>query len=172
MSNDQKIYKETLSCRLSPRLRKEVQNEASEKGLTTSNYIESILKNRGLILTQEEKRSLFSEKNHLEAEVQSLEDELETELLNVKHLSTELESEREALNTKLSETEQRLKKIRKTSVTFNTLQVEIFNEYIRSLRNYYPDVNLEDLIIASIKASHKNETSRLFIHLIRGQLNQ
>lgn len=170
MSNDQKIYKETLSCRLSPRLRKEVQNEANERGLTTSNYIESILKNRGLILTQEEKRSLLSEKSHLEAEVQHLEDELETEQLNVKHLSATLESEREALNAKLAETKQRLEKIRKTSVTFNALKVEVFNEYIRNLRDYYPDVELGDLVIASIQASLKNEQSILTIHLIKGQL--
>jgi len=173
MSASNKIYKNTLSCRLYPQLKKQIQEEASDKELTTSNYIESILEKRKWILEEEERDKLTYENQHLETVVFTLEQELEEQKSINNCVVDEIKEKHQLLEARLKEIKQlkqQMAEMKRTSIAFDLDQLDELQVSIQELQVNYPEVTIPSLIIASLKASLKNEESILSIYLIEGQL--
>ena len=132
-----KSPKVTLASRIDPTLKETLFQEAEEKGLTPSAYVESLLAARN----PEVADGVGEELTPLIAEITELQNQLD-----------ELVKERDGFAN-------RLEGLMAQGLNFEEDQQEESTLYLDYLSAYYPDVTKEDLVLAGLFAACRNEAS-------------
>ena len=180
-----RILKVPMSCRISPELKYELEEEAATAHLTASAYLESILLNRNNLPTDEDvdtekyQQKLEEELYDISIKVQHYEDnvvpdfEAKIAALNKEIESLKKEKEAEFSNSKQivdlteqleiqAEFAENLQE--KMWLEFSSEETEKRESYLEKLAEKYPDADAKNLVLASLHAACKNEESLLFTY--------
>lgn len=197
MKNYEPNLKTTVSCRIDHPVKEELTEEAAALQVTVSNYVETILKNRDKEIIED--RELHNDiiVNEQESEIALLQNELDEKDCMIDRL-TEIQSEYDTNVKENYQLEKEIKILKKKnqllskqninlekltqkaighletaaqkSIQFDESDLEEINSLADQLKDYYPESNLQEMIIASLNTALKNEKSFLFIHTLKPQL--
>lgn len=194
---DQKNLKTILSCRVDPLIKEEIIEEAITQRMTTSNYIETILRNRQeeepidmelenditihelneeMELLKHELEEMTNQRDDLlegqleDDETQKKFYQLERKISLLKKENNQLESQKQNAEHHYFQTKEELKVITQGSIQFDENEIAAIDSVVNRLAKDYPNASLQKIIIASLSTSLKNENSLLFIHTLKSQL--
>ena len=173
-----RIPKATISFRLKPSLKEDLEQEAYQEDMTTSQYVEQVLSNR---TDAEELEALYARIEALEAENEALQntqnalesndeeqDELREELTRVTTNYEKQEAEMEQLAEELETAQTQLEE-QQTLVSFDTdeYEAELLHNTMDEVRAYYPELTDMQIITASLRAAIRNENNDFWIIRIK-----
>lgn len=187
-----KKLKVPLSCRVYPQLKKVVEEEAIQEEQTTSLYLESIIQNRhqknevNVVDLMDEIEDLQEEITELKAALNSqrVEEIIEgqsDDFLNWEEEENEessayfelqedhrlLQNEHQRQTAELEATRTELHQIRENVLdTFTEEQREELQNYLTKLQDKYPDHDEDEIILACLYTTIKNEKAIWNIHTL------
>ncbi len=151
-----------ISCRVYPDLKSEIEEEAQDEGLTTSMYLEKILQNRHESQVEDEDETDFVNVYQFEVEI----DELKAELESLQEDYIKLEKLNQKLESKNQSLEESTKWLR--LLDFDENEAQSLENMLEQLQPEYPGKANSQLVLACLHAALKNEDSIFFIHTPSG----
>ena len=174
---NEKIYKTTLAARVMPELKEAILEEASEKDLTASNYMETILldRNKGfhndtdlynqVELLRKENADLQEELDAISEEDYEEEEDSE-EIDNLNSIIVDLEASNERLKNQIDDLKlervtlsDQLSELNVTSLSFSENEHQELLELTQKLSEYYPYLTTNQLVLGGLNTALENQTS-------------
>jgi predicted nuclease with TOPRIM domain len=176
LNMQQKELKIPLSCRVKPGLKEDLEEEAYYDGLTTSLYLEQILQNRNEPAEPSEEMENAAEELR---ELQEYSEDLKLQINNLNAEKAELEKqlsqasdETARLNDRASNLEKEVQPFRNLGIANLTPEnLAEIEDYFTTFEGKYPDFPREQLLLAALNQTMKNEKSFFFIHTLQGYFN-
>jgi len=180
---DEKIYKTTLAARVMPNLKAAFLEEAEEKDLTASNYVETILidRNKGF----HNDTDLYNQVESLRKENADLQEELDIisdidddesdkeELDNLNSIIGDLEDSNEQLKNQIDDLKlerltlsEQLSELNGTSLAFSENEHQELLDLTQKLAKYYPTLTVNQLVLGGLYTALENQTSVLWFATI------
>lgn len=170
MKNKKKNLKIPTSFRLDPELKKHLEQEAADHDMTPSSYIEMIVNSRHLIGIEEmpfgNYREMILKIGELDFELDSVKkkkDKIAQKFEAKKNVARERKEKIEGLNNAFLELKGR-------SLVFSQEEMQSFLEMIEKLKEAYPEVSAQVLVLTCLSAAVKNVDSFLATYTLKNLL--
>lgn len=174
--NIEKVPKAFASFRLSNEVKRTLEIEAADKGLSFSKYIEEIIDYRfetgdtsNLQILQ-----LESEIQVLEAEVESLNEELDLAQLEDSEFESEYPDSEEFEDSEVEPEEENFHEVSTThdALQMSEVEQEQFTFFIEKLLKVYPNIPSTKLLLGALDTTLRTESAIWFVPTINEFLNQ
>lgn len=181
---NEKIYKTTLATRVMPSLKETILAEAKENDLTTSNYVETILKDRNkgfhndtdlynqVEALRKENADLLEELNAVSDEDIEASDNVE-EIAHLNAVIDDLTTSNESLENQINDLKMeqvdrsgQIADLEASSLFFSDKEKKELQDLLVRLRKYYPTLTDNQIVLGGLFAALKNENSSLWITTI------